>query len=352
MNPMYSSYIQTNKKAPKHSEMAIALTKMNEQIDTEVKGQYGQTVIIQSGNVTIRNTELDCEFSTSFDDNTQADNAEITIYNLSNNTINGFVNKAKITITAGYGKDTGVIFEGYITSKRTYWESIDKVTVIRALDDGKRYNQSVESISYAAGTKASYILKDLAGRVGLPIAVFKTTRDYTYTDEVTVDGGLSDAIKQYAEVCGVSAYICKSKLYIRPLNDGDNTRFKLSADTGLLSVSEFEETRQSQEFGEETVKGFDVEMLLQHRLQTASIIELDSKNYQGTFRVREGSHEYNGGNFVTKAKIVAYTPYKSGVDTTQTANQVQPKETVVLLRDSDGYVLRDSSGALLTVRRD
>lgn len=304
MKPMYSSYIENRNKNPKSSEMAIALTKLDEQINTEVKGQFGQSVVITSGNVTIRNTELDCEFSTSFDDDTQADKAEITIYNLTNNTINQLKNQQNITITAGYGKDTGIIFDGYITSKKTYWEGVDKITVVRALDDGKRYNQSVESISYAAGTKASYILKDLCGRVGLPIAVFKVTRDYTYTDEVTVDGGLSDAIKQYANVCGVSAYICKSKLYVRGLNDGDNTKFKLSADTGLLSVSEFEETKNSEEFGEETVKGFDVEMLLQHRLQTASIIQLDSRNYKGTFRVREGTHTYSGSEFKTTAKIV------------------------------------------------
>ena len=304
MNPMNSSYIENRNKNPKSSEMAIALTKLDEQISTEVKGQYGQTVIIKSGNVSITNTELDCEFSTSFDDDTQADEAEITIYNLTNNTINQLKSQQNITITAGYGKDTGVIFDGYITSKKTYWEGVDKVTVVRALDDGKRYNQSVESISYAAGTKASYILKDLCGRVGLPIAVFKVAREYTYTDEVTVDGGLSDAIKQYATVCGVSAYICKSKLYVRSLSDGDNTKFKLSADTGLLSVSEFEETKNSEEFGEETVKGFDVEMLLQHRLQTASIIQLDSRNYKGTFRVREGTHTYSGSEFKTTAKIV------------------------------------------------
>ena len=172
--------------------------------------------------------------------------------------------------------------------------------------------------------------------------MFKITRDYTYTDEVTVDGGLSDAIKQYAQVCGVSAYICKSKLYVRPLNDGDNTKFKLSADTGLLSVSEFEETVSSEEFGEETIKGFDVEMLLQYRLQTASIIELDSRNYKGTFRVREGSHTYSGTDFKTTAKIIAYSPYTSGISTMPVANQIT--ETLYLLLDSNGYALQDKDG--------
>lgn len=298
-----SKVVLEAKQSTRVSKMITAIQKLDEKIDTNVSGQFGQTVVIQSGNVTIRNSELDCEFTTSFDDNTQADEAEITIFNLTDSTINQFKSKAKITITAGYNADTGIIFDGYITSKRTYVEGVDKITTIRALDDSKRYNQSVESISYAANTKASYILRDLCGRVGLPIAVFKVARDYTYTDEVTVDGGLSDAVKQYATVCGVSAYVCKQKLYVRPLNDGDNTRFKLSADTGLLSVAEFEEESDTEEY-KDVIKGFDVECLLQHRMQTASIIELDSVNYKGRFRVREGTHSYSGSEFKTTAKII------------------------------------------------
>ena len=301
---MSRAIIVDPKPSGRVSRMITAVQMLDEQFDTEIKGQFGQTVVIQSGNVTIRNSELDCEFTTNFDDNTQANEAEIIVYNLTDKTINQFINKAKITITAGYNTDTGIVFDGYITSKKTYREGVDKITVIRALDDSKRNNQSVQSVSYAAGKKASYILRDLCGKVGLPIAVFKVARDYTYTDEVTVDGSLSDAIKQYATVCGVAAYVCKQKLYVRPLNDGDNTRFKLSADTGLLSVSEFEEELETEENGREVVKGFDVECLLQHRMQTASIIELDSVNYKGNFRVREGTHVYSGGEFKTTARII------------------------------------------------
>lgn len=307
---MGSDVVYKGNTNPKVSQMAIALTKMEEQIDTEIKGQYGQTVVIQSGNVTIRNSQLDCEFTVGFDDDTAGNEGEVTIYNLTNNTINGFVNGAKITISAGYGTDTGIIFSGFITSKKTVTEGVDRVTTIRAIDDQSRENMTVESISYAANRTASYILKDLVQRVGLPIAVFETVRDYTYKDEVTVDGSLSDAIKQYAKVCGVSAYICKSKIYVRSLDSGDNTKFVLSSSTGLLSVSEFEEESKSEEY-EDVVKGFEVEMLLQHRIQTASIIELNTKNYKGQFRVREGTHSYDGKNFITKAKIVAYTPYTS-----------------------------------------
>lgn len=297
-----SQTITKEYKPPKVSRMLNALEHLDEQINTEIKGQFGQNVIITSGDVTIKNSELDCEFTVDFDDDTEADEAEIIIFNLTDQTINAIKNE--VTITAGYGNDTGIIFSGSVTGKKTYRDGNDKITEIRAVDSLRRQNTEIESISYAAGTKASYILKDLCGRVGLPIAAFSIARDYDYTDETTVDGSLSDNIQQYAEVCGVSAYVCKGKLYVRSLKDGDNTRFRLSSDTGLLSVSEFEKKTKTKEYGEETVKGCQVKCLLQHRMQTASIIELDSRNFKGRFRVKSGSHEYNGTDFITTAKII------------------------------------------------
>lgn len=295
-------------RKPKASQAVVAFKQLAEQIDLGSKentdGLFGQKVVIKSGNVTIRNSELDCEFNIEFDDDTAANSAEIVIYNMTDKTVNKFAIDAKITVTAGYGNDTGVIFEGYITSKKTHFEDVDKVTRIKAVDDRSRESKTVESITYVAGMKAGYILRDLCYRTGLPIATFKVTDDYTYTDAVTVDGDLFEAIKQYAAVCKVSAFVCKGKIYVKPLSEGGGAtgtqaKFRLSADTGLLSVSEFEEEQNG-----ETVKGFDVEMLLQHRVQTASVIVLDSRNYQGTFYVREGTHSYSGDEFKTTARLV------------------------------------------------
>lgn len=299
-----TSKIYKGKPNVKASNVINAIRQIGDFAEKTIDGQYGRTAVIESDNIKILSSELDFEFEIEFDDDTEADVAEITIFNLSNSTINHFQNGGRITITAGYGNDTGIIYSGKITQKKTTYEGVDKVTRIRALDDISRENRTVESITYAENTSASYILRDLCGRVGLPIAYFKVYRDYTYTKEVTVNGSLSDAIADYADVCGVSAYVCKGKLYVRSLRDGDNTRFKLSADTGLLSVSEFEKTMKTEEFGEEVIKGFDVEMLLQHRLQTASIIELDSINYKGRFRVKSGKHIMDNDDFITKVRLI------------------------------------------------
>lgn len=70
---------------------------------------------------------------------------------------------------------------------------MDKATTIYAMDDIK--DHSIESMSFAANSQASYILKTLIEKTGIPVAVFSPRRDYTYKDSQTVDGDLMENIK-------------------------------------------------------------------------------------------------------------------------------------------------------------
>lgn len=293
----------TQSKRTIDSQLVTAFKKLNEKIDTEVKGQFGHTVVIKTGSVTIKNSELDVEFDVPFDDDTEANESEIRVYNLTDSTIKNIKTNAKLTIQAGYGNDTGIICSGYITKRKTVYEGVDKVTTINVIDHKSLKERDIDSITFNKNTKASTILRTLCTKLGFPIAVFKTEKDHTYTKEETVSGGLMDNIQRYAKICGVSAYVLKGKIYVRKLSDGDNTAFTLSSDTGLISCEEFEET-ETIEKTKNTIKGYRVRMLLQHRLQTASIITIDSKNAKGRFRVRAGSHIYDGNEFITEAEVV------------------------------------------------
>jgi len=145
----------------------------------------------------------------------------------------------------------------------------------------------------------------------MPVAVFAPKRDYVYKDKATVGGGLMENIRRYAAVCGVSAYICQGQIYVRHILDGDGLDFTLSSDTGLLELSEFEEEQTAEDF-KDTVHGYEMTMLLQHRITTASLINLQSRNVSGVYRVREGSHAYDGTNFVTKVKAIECPPVPTG----------------------------------------
>ena len=283
----------------RHLESDIILE--TEQADTS--GLYHHTVTIKIGDITIDNEELDCEFDIPFDDDTEADEAEIIVYNISDTTIQNIKRDAQISVTAGYGDDTGIIFSGIISKVRSYYSGNDRVTEIYAIDQAVLKERELKSKSYAKGTKASKILQDLISQVGIPVAVFAPKRDHTYKDKSTVDGGLLENIRKYAKVCGVSAYICKGQIYARHILDGDGLDFTLSSDTGLLSLSEFEEEQTAEDF-KDTVKGYEMTMLLQHRITTASLIHVQRRNVTGVYRVREGSHTYAGTDFLTKVKAI------------------------------------------------
>ena len=291
----------------KVSSMVVAMKGWDDQImvdATPPSGLFGRKILIESGNVSIDGSELDVEFTVPFDDDTEANEAEIIVYNLKKDTLSELKNDQIITITAGYGDDTGVIFSGRISSKKSKFVGVDKQTIIYAIDREGKSERKIKSISYKKGVKASYILKDLVKRLKLPIAVFKMRKDYTYKDAVTVSGGLLANIKQYSEVCGVSTYIYKGKVYSRWIKDGDDINFELSADTGLLDSPEpFEEEYTSEETSE-TIKGYRCKMLLQHRIGVASKVVISSKNVNGTYRVRKGEHSFNGTDFITEIEVI------------------------------------------------
>ena len=266
------------------------------------KGVFGSEAKITCGSVNIKSNELDFEFDVPFDDDMEANEAEIIIYNLTKSTISKFKKGSKLSIEAGYKDDTGVIFNGFVSKVSTKREGSDKATTIKCLDDMS--TKTVESISYSKGTKASYILKDLLKRTNTPIAVFKVRRDHTYKEGVTVEGDLTENIKKYAEVCGISVFVSKGKIYARYIKDGDNLNFTLSEETGLIgSPEEFEEEQTAEDF-KEVVNGYKCECLLQHRMTTAGIINLKSMNANGTFRIRSGRHRFNPDEAITEIEVI------------------------------------------------
>lgn len=274
------------------------------------KGVFGSVAKIICGDVTINSNELDLEFNVKFDDDMEANECEIIIYNLTQNTIKQFKNKKKISIEAGYTGDTGVIFSGFITKVTTKIEEADKVTTIKCIDDLSK--KTISEITYVAGTKASYILRDLLNKTGTPIAVFKMRRDWTYVDEEKVDGDLYNAIKTYSEVCGVSTYVNKGKIYSRYIKECDELSFTLSEDTGLIgSPEEFEEENtitlkvddENDKEIKDTIKGYECECLLQHRFAAGGKVKLKSLEANGTYRICSGEHRFSPDECISRVKM-------------------------------------------------
>lgn len=281
------------------------------------KGVWGSTakitISLNPYVVTLNSSELDFEFYVPFDDDLEANEGEIVVYNLSDNTIKTLQNMIKnrtgkikelLVIEAGYEGDAGVIFKGYMTKISTARDGTDRVTTIKIIDDLEAKENLEESFSGRASELLKQLVYRLKEKTGLTVGKILVKSDYTY-DNLTLDKPLESAIKEVAEVCGVSVIIRKKTIYCCELkNIDDTTVFDVSEDTGMIgSPSPFAEEIT---IGEktQTVEGFDIDLLLQHRLSTGSVIGLKSEQYNGTYYVKSGEHSFDGLEAVTKIRVI------------------------------------------------
>jgi len=236
------------------------------------------------------------EFEIPFDDDTTPNESTVKIYNLKDDTLNRIKKGQKVTVNAGYKNDVGVVLSGYISKVTTDKTGLDRITTILVLDSQSIDDKKTIKKSYKRNIRASQIIRDLANSLGLKIAVLSLPNDRVYKKGYVINGEVLAELEKVAKDCGAIVYINKSQTYIRSLKSGDDTRFILKPDTGLIdSPSPFEE---------EDVTGYTVKSLLQHRITTASIIRLESRQIKGTFRVKSGTHKWSGNDFITTMDVI------------------------------------------------
>ena len=159
-----SRLITTGPSEAKHASRLISAVNMalGEQSQIPDNAQYDFYACLQTPTVVLKNSDFDMEFDIPFDDDMVANEAEFVVYNLNNDTVNRFKVGNSICMTAGYGKDHGIIFQGFISKVQTKKQGVDKVTTIYALDDVKYTPQMMDETTYSEGTNASTIQKSQA----------------------------------------------------------------------------------------------------------------------------------------------------------------------------------------------
>ena len=310
---MASKVISTgNSNATHISRIIKAAQALNlEDYSTKPSGVWGSTATIECNGVTINSAELDFEITVPFDDNLESNEGEIIVYNLSDNTLNQLVVGKTLTIEAGYEGDTGVIFSGEVRKVDTKRDGADRATTIRVIDGvttstAKLIEDGKIADSYD-GVPAKDILWALLEAEGSPIATSKDDikSDYTYENSVSIGDDLQAEIKKFSEVCGVSTFKVNGKIYCCKLEDVSNdVAFDASEETGMIgSPSPFEKVVKVGDT-EETIKGFKIEMLLQHRAAVGAIVNLKSEQYTGKYYIQQGTHRFNQNEATTSIEVV------------------------------------------------
>lgn len=251
---------------------------------------------------------LEIDFDISFNDKEEPDVSEVNIYNLSENSINEIKKQGYCIVNAGYREigNKACVVSGDIEDVTTDWEGLDKVTKIKVSDGGKEWRKAKLNKTYAEGTKASLIMRDLCGVLGYEIVEISPKKDVVYKLGKTIKGYCSESLKDLVKDTKSKMYINKKRITIRDERKGNNIGFLLNSETGLVGnptlnkddsedktdLREYEKTKKK---NTEEKKTWKVTCLLNAKIETDSIIRIESKTCSGQFRVVSGKHtkEFN-----------------------------------------------------------
>lgn len=239
---------------------------------------------------------FEIHFTVPFSDEPKPEDCTIELYNPADSTISGLKKGEEISIEAGYQGDVGLLAKGKILNVITSWSGVDKVTTITFLE-GEDYSEKKDvNITFNKGSDAQTIINRIAGDSGIKISKMELVKNKIYDSGYTCDGSPMDHIEEVVKDCESNIYYRRGSLVIRSIKKGDDENFILSADTGMINTP--------QRIENDDYKGWSCECLLQHRIATASIIELKSKIANGKFRVKNGQHSFDGGNFTTSCEVI------------------------------------------------
>lgn len=236
-------------------------------------------------------------FDSDFSDEPTPNVTNITIYNLSESSRKEIKKGAKVTLKAGYKGDVGVISEGFINAVQPVgYDGTTKETTFSFIEGVDYSSKKDIDMSFGKGTYAKTIIQKVAKKAGISISKIELKSNKQYKKGYTADGNPINILEEIVEACKSSMYFRRGKLIIRDIKKGDDERFILQQSSGLLDYPQrFEDDNQS---------GWSVRCLLQHRIATASIIELKSKYVSGTYRVKSGRHSYSGSSFETSCEVI------------------------------------------------
>ena len=246
---------------------------------------------------------LEIDFDISFNDKEEPDVSEVTIYNLSEDSINEIKKQGYCIVNAGYREmgNKACVVSGDIEDVTTDWEGLDKVIKIKVSDGGKEWRQAKLNKTYAEGTKASLIMQDLCGVLGYEVVEIKPKEDITYKLGKTIKGYCSDNLKKLVKDTKSKMYINKKRITIRDEKKGNDIGFLLNSETGLVGnptlnkddsgdKTDLRNSEKKKKKNKEEKKTWKVICLLNAKIETDSIIKIESKTCNGQFRVVSGKH--------------------------------------------------------------
>ncbi len=258
-------------------------------------------VSAQIDSLLITSDQLDIEFTVKGSNSSDANTAEISIFNLSRKTRDKIKADQEVLLKAGYVGDVGTVFTGKIKTISETRDQGELQTKILVLTKG--YATGIPAVKYPDGTplrtiienalRASEITPEKIDDQGFPLE-----SDYTSdTNAGAVLEYCAKLINGSKKPHKTAAYYIEGNAGYFVTDDYSRDAVVLSAETGLIET--LPEDPGDGRFTRSIRSG------LNHRIRVDSYIDLRSLSTgaTGTYKVVEYVHKYEGTEYTTECKV-------------------------------------------------
>lgn len=235
--------------------------------------------------------ELNMNYKITFDSEPEPNKSQISIYNLSDDSIKSISKGQSIIFNAGYGDDIGTLLAGIIYEVYTIKKGVDNVTFISCIDVQTQYLQKRISKTYTESVTAEFILNDIFNIVGIKLNKLELKNNVIYKNGFVAADTLNNIAKRIVKNCGSQLLIQNTSISVIKQESGIVTGFLLSPSTGLINIDKINKNNGAQ---------YEIDMILNHAISTKSLLEVQSKTFNGIVMAIEGQHS----DFKTNVEVV------------------------------------------------
>lgn len=265
---------------------------------------FNRAVRIVAGSLLIEGLRV--QFKIKKTSRKEPNTAEVTIFNLSEQSRAGLKRGAKLIVEAGYSTSISQLFSGDARLVDHAHEGPSWLTKIQCGDGERAYRYAVVNESFIPGTSVADVFARVADSTGLDVAdavrTVRATIKEQFTQGYTAFGRGSLEIDRLLKGRGIEWSIQDGRLQV--LLDDTATRDSavlLSPDTGLVGSPEHgsPETKKKPQV-------LKVKSLLQPSLRPGRRVRVESEAITGDFRVLTVTHQgdTHGGDFYSECECV------------------------------------------------
>lgn len=198
-----------------------------------------------------------------------------------------------IRVLAGYDVPR-LIFQGHINPDGVEIEQngADRILKIEAQDGGRQFRDAHIEESFSTEMNPEQVFGVIADAMGLPLGVVDLEDDVRWSRGICISAPARDALDELTSAIGA----------VWSIQDGDLQIVMKGADTGETAVVLSTDNGNLVGRPKPQDDGLEMQALLDGRIRPGRRVVLESRDFEGTYRVRSVNHDFDSGhdaNFYT-----------------------------------------------------